>query len=229
MGAKGLVRRLLRSVIGLGSFLAAYFGIGALLHFVIFPEDDPPPDDRPNSGIEVVLPGGSTFVYRVTALESNDALFEADWIGEPGAGVPTHTHPSQAVTLNVQQGSLRVVFNGAQQTLGPGDLVTIAEGVEHQWWNPSEATTRALFQIRPAGNADFVFVQTHRAFHGDAGPLVTAVQTIVLIGTHGEHTAWPIEVFRFLVAPTARLFGIRSYYPPNDAPRPTSLGRRSPH
>ncbi len=202
-----------KRIAGLGAFLTVYFGVGALLHFVIFPEDTPLQDDLPRSGEKAVLPGGSTFIYRVTALESDGALFEADWIGEPGAAVPTHTHPSQTVTLEIHTGSLRVVLNGVERTLNSGDRVTIAPGVKHQWGNPSRGTTRALFQIRPAGKADFVFVQTDRAFHGDAGPLATIVQTIVLIGTHGEHTAWPIEVLRFLLAPTARLFGIQSYYP----------------
>ncbi len=70
------------------------------------------------------------------------------------------------------------------------------------------------FRIRPAGMADFVFVQLDRAFGGEADALSTAVQTFILIGTHGRHTAWPIKTLCFLIAPTARLFGYRSYYEP---------------
>ena len=89
--------------------------------------------------------------------------------------------------------------------------------VEHYWDNASGAPTRGLFQIRPAGMADFVFVQLHRAFAGEAGSISTAIQTFILIGTHGKHTAWPIRTLCFLVSPTARLFGYRSYYEPVDS------------
>ena len=87
-------------------------------------------------------------------------------------------------------------------------------GVVHGWENASDEIARGVFRIRPAGMSDFVFVQLDRAFEDKASAPATALQTIILIGTHGKHTAWPIEVLRFLVAPTARLFGYRSYYSP---------------
>ena len=101
--------------------------------------------------------------------------------------------------------------------LGPGEEVVIPAGVEHRWENASEARARGVFQLRPAGMADFVFVQLDRAFRGEASALSTAVQTFILIGTHGRHIAWPIKTLRFLIAPTARLFGYRSYYEPPDS------------
>jgi hypothetical protein len=84
-----------RALLFAAGFLIAYVGVSSLLHFVVFPEAAPPADDRPGRGTEVHLPGGSTFVYRLTAVESDGQVFEADWLGEPGAGVPRHTHPSQ--------------------------------------------------------------------------------------------------------------------------------------
>jgi quercetin dioxygenase-like cupin family protein len=203
--------RILLCVVG---FLTTYLGASSLLHFVVFPELPPPPTDRPRSGTEVRLPGGSTFVYRRTAVESNGQVFEADWLGEPGARIPSHTHPSQEVRFEVFEGSLRVVAGGEDKILGPGEEAIIPAGVKHMWENASEARARGLFQLRPAGMADFVFVQLDRAFGGEAGALSTVVQTFILIGTHGRHTAWPIRTLCFLVAPTARLFGYRSYYEP---------------
>ncbi len=194
--------------------LIAYAVVSSLLHFVVFPEPAPSPDDRPRSGTEVHLPGGSTFVYRLTAVESDGQIFEADWLGEPGAGVPRHTHPSQQVKFKVVEGSLRVIAGTEDRVLGPGEEVVIPAGVEHLWENASEARARGVFRIRPAGMADFVFVQLDRAFGGEADAFSTAVQTFILIGTHGRHTAWPIKTRCFLIAPTARLFGYRSYYEP---------------
>ncbi len=69
-----------RALLIVVGFLVAYVGVTSLLHFVVFPEPTPPPEDRPRSGTEVHLPGGWTFVYRQTALESADAIFEAAWL-----------------------------------------------------------------------------------------------------------------------------------------------------
>ena len=207
--------------------LIAYVVVSSLLHFVVFPEPAPPPDDRPRSGTEVHLPGGSTFVYRLTAVESGGQVFEANWLGEPGAGIPRHTHPSQQVRFEVILGALRVVAGGEERVLGPGEEVVIPAGVEHLWKNASEAPTRGVFELRPAGMADFVFVQLDRAFRGEAGALSTAVQTFILIGTHGRHTAWPIKTLCFLVAPTARLFGYRSYYEPAASGEPSRAAQQA--
>jgi hypothetical protein len=98
-----------------------------------------------------------------------------------------------------------------------GEEVVIPAGVRHSWENLEASESRGVFEIRPAGMSDFVFVQLDRAFSGNARPAMTALQTLILIGAHGKHTAWPIRTIRFLTAPTARLFGVRSYYPPEDA------------
>ena len=194
--------------------LLAYVGLGSLLHFVVFPEQTPAREDRPRRGTEVHLPGGSTFIYRQTAIETGGEIFEAEWFGDPGAGIASHTHPSQEVRFLILEGTLRVVAGGHERFLAAGDEALIPAGVEHLWENASEARTRGTFQLRPAGMADFVFVQIDRAFGGEASPLSTTIQTFILIGTHGKHTAWPIKTLCFLVAPTGRLFGYRSYYEP---------------
>jgi quercetin dioxygenase-like cupin family protein len=219
-----------RALLLVAGSLIAYVGASSLLHFVVLPEPQPPSDDRPRSGTEIRLPGGSTFIYRLTAVESDGQLFEADWHGAPGAGVPRHTHPSQEVRLRIEEGSLRVVADGEERVLGPGEEMAIPAGVEHRWENPSQAGARGVFQLRPAGMADFVFVQLDRAFGGQAGGLSTAIQTFILIGTHGQHTAWPIRTLRFLIAPTARLFGYRSYYERAASSEPSSaLGNLRGH
>ncbi len=182
------------------ALVVCYVALGSLLHFVVFPEPSPAPDDRPRSGSEVHLPDGSTFIYRITALESEGRLFEADWTGPPGAGIARHTHPSQAVDFEISQGTLRVVADGKESFYGPGEQLTISAGVVHGWENASDEIARGVFRIRPAGMSDFVFVQLDRAFEDKASAPATALQTIILIGTHGKHTAWPIEVLRHGVA-----------------------------
>ncbi len=209
-GTPPLMRRVIHAV----GFMIAYLCISSLLHFIVFPELTPPADDRPTRGTVARLPGGSIFTYQQTAMESDGRVFEANWVGEPGAGTARHTHPYQEVRLKVREGSLRVELDGEESRFGPGEVAIIPAGVEHSWENDSDGLARSVYQIRPAGMADFVFEQMDRAFGGQAGPIPTAVQTVILIGTHGRHTSWRIKTMRFLVAPTARLFGLKSYYEP---------------
>ena len=201
-----------RALLGL-ALVAGYVVGSSFIHFVVLPEQSPPADDRPRSGSVVSLPGGSTFTFLVTGIESSGELMRAEWVGGPGAGIAPHTHPSQEVSFEVTRGALRVVRDGEEIVVEAGDTVIIPPGEHHFWENALDVESRGVFQIRPAGMSDFVFVQLDRAFSGNAGPAETALQTVILIGTHGEHTAWPIRTMRFFAAPTARLFGYRSYYP----------------
>jgi len=198
------------------ALVVAYVVVSSTIHFVVVPERTPPADDRPRSGSIVRLPGGSTFKFLITGIESSGEVMRAEWVGGPEAGIAPHTHPSQEVRFEITQGAIRVVRAGEEIVVEAGDTVVIAPGEHHSWKNAVDGESRGVFQIRPAGMSDFVFLQLDRAFEGSAGPAETALQTLILIGTHGKHTAWPIRTIRFLAAPTARLFGYRSYYPPDD-------------
>jgi quercetin dioxygenase-like cupin family protein len=198
------------------ALVIAYVVVSSAMHFVVFPEQTPPVDDRPRSGSVVRLPGGSTFTFLVTGIENSGEVMRAEWVGGPEAGIAPHTHPSQEVRFEVTRGALRVVRAGEEIVIEAGHTVVIPSGEHHSWKNALDGESRGVFQIRPAGMSDFVFAQLDRAFDGNAGPAETALQTVILIGTHGKHTAWPIRTIRFFVAPTARLFGYRSYYPSDD-------------
>ncbi len=198
------------------ALVVAYVVVSSTIHFVVVPEQTPPADDRPRSGSVVRLPGGSTFRFLVTGIESSGEVMRAEWVGGPQAGIAPHTHPSQEVRFQVTQGAVRVVRAAEEIVVRAGNAVVIPPGENHSWENAADGESRGVFQIRPAGMSDFVFAQLDRAFEGNAGPAETALQTVILIGRHGKHTAWPIRTIRFFVAPTARLFGYRSYYPSGD-------------
>ncbi len=194
--------------------IMAYVFVGALLHFLVFPEPKSDPNDRPRSGELATIPGGITFTYRTTASDSAGKFFEAEWKAEPGGGIPTFAYPSQQVTLSVEKGRLHIAADGAEEFLEANAKRVFPPGGEHAWHNPTNFETTGLFRIEPAGMADFVFMQTHRAFGGNASPFEARVLTIVLVGTHGKHAPWIVKALSFAISPTARLFGIKSYYEP---------------
>ncbi|MBL4623104.1 MAG: hypothetical protein JKY89_11980 [Immundisolibacteraceae bacterium] len=189
-----------------------YLLVGASLHWLIFPEAEPKLDDRPSNGDQVRLPNGLTLSYRTTASETAGEFFETQWQARPGAGFSRFSYPSQQVTLILTVGSLEVVVDGVSQTLMSPAKLVIAPGGQHSWVTLGKAN--GLWRIEPAGMADFVFQQTDRAFQGVASELETQALTIVLVGAHGKHAPALVRAVNFLIAPTARLFGIRSYYPP---------------
>jgi len=191
---------------------ALYVLLGAGLHLVVFPEAKPMPGDRPSSGDDVRLPGGLTLRYQTTASESAGEFFETEWQATSGGGFAEFAYPTQQVTLTLEAGSLDVVVNGVRQTLVAPAKLVIPPGGQHAWTSLSDAY--GVWRIEPAGMADFVFMQTDRAFHGAASPLETQILTIVLVGTHGRHAPLAVRALCFIIAPTARLFGLLSYYAP---------------
>ena len=192
--------------------MALYVLLGAGLHLVVFPEAKPIPGDRPGSGNDVRLPSGLTLRYRTTASESAGEFFETEWHANPGGGFAEFGYPTQQVTLTLEAGSLDVVVNSDRRTLVAPAKLVIPPGGQHAWTSLSDA--HGLWRIDPAGMADFVFMQTDRAFHGTASALETLILTVVLVGTHGKHAPVAARALCFVIAPTARLFGLRSYYPP---------------
>ncbi len=192
--------------------IMAYVFLGALLHFLVFPELKPDPNDRPRSGDLATIPGGITFTYRTTASESAGKFFEAEWYAEPGGGIDTFAYPSQQVTLSVEKGRLTIVADGAEEFIEAKAKRVFPPGGEHAWRNTTNFESTGLFRIEPAGMADFVFMQTHRAFGGNANAFEVRVLTVVLVGKHGKHAPWIIKALSFVISPTARMFGIKSYY-----------------
>ncbi len=51
---------------------------------------------------------------------------------EPGKRVPLHSHADTEQVMYVVDGQLDMAIDGAWQTLGPGDVVTVNRGVEHE-------------------------------------------------------------------------------------------------
>lgn len=68
-----------------------------------------------------------------------------------GSGPEPYTHPGDEECILVLEGALRVWLDEAEHVLGEGDSVTFACRVPHRWENPTEATTRVIWIVTPAG------------------------------------------------------------------------------
>jgi quercetin dioxygenase-like cupin family protein len=59
-------------------------------------------------------------------------------------------HPSQWETFNVVSGRLGAKVGGRTAELGPGQVLGVAPGVAHTWWNAGEDELVFRCEIRPA-------------------------------------------------------------------------------
>jgi len=211
--------------------LAGYLLASCVLHYLVFPESAPDPADLPRSGTVLVNEGiRSKFVYRRTSIETRGQLFEWDNFVEPGGGpidLP-HVHPRMRETFEVVDGEMRFVVDGHEHILAAGSTLTAEPGAVHAFQNVSGRPVYMISRFEPAREdpweelarkgllPDSAFVQIERA--GGLGS-VGAIQMLV-IGARFEQgyppvlPPWVWDALALVVAPTARAFGVRSYYPP---------------
>jgi len=215
--------------------VAGYVAISALVHYVVFPEPDPDPSDLPRRGTTVENEGiHSKFVYRQTSIETAGQRFEWDNFVDPDGGpikIP-HVHPHMREIFRVIDGEMRFVVNGEDRIVKAGEEIVAPPGAEHAFHNVSGKPVYMVSRFEPAEDGpwedlarrgllvDSEFVQFERA--GGLGR-VSTLQTMVFGSRFKQGYApglptWIQDAVSFVVAPTARLFGFHSYYPPRKLP-----------
>jgi mannose-6-phosphate isomerase-like protein (cupin superfamily) len=217
------------------SLLLAYVFISSVLHFVVFPEPKPDASDLPRSGTVVENPAiRSKFVYRETFIETAGRTFEWDNFVEPLGGpidIP-HVHPHNREVFQVVDGEIRFVIDGEEHVAGAGAELIAEAGSVHAFQNSSDRPAYMISRFEAAEDGpwddlarhglllDSQFVQVGRVGGmGGASP----VQMIVFsgrfkgVGYLAGPPIWVQKATAFLIAPTARLFGVHAYYPPREA------------
>ena len=213
------------------SLVGAYIGVSSLVHYVLFPEPGPDPSDLPRRGTTVANEGiHSKFVYRRTSIETDGKVFEWDNYVEPGGGpinIP-HLHPHMREIFRVVDGEMRFVIDGEEHIVRAGSEIVAEPGAVHAFQNVTDRPVYMISRFEPAEDApweelarkgllvDSAFVQFDRA--GGMGR-VGIIQGLVFAGHFKQGylpglPVWVQEAMAFLVAPTARLFGVHAYYPP---------------
>jgi quercetin dioxygenase-like cupin family protein len=221
------------------SLVVAYVLISSVLHYLVFPERLPDSSDLPHRGTTVTNPAiRSKFIYRETFIETGGRTFEWDNFVEPGGGpidIP-HVHPRNRETFRVIDGEVRFIIDGKERVARGGDEVVAEPGSVHAFQNPSDRPADMISRFEPAEDGpweklaraglllDSQFVQI-----GGVGGLgaVSRIQMMVFgsrfktVGNLAGPPIWLQKAAAFLVAPKARLFGVRatwmSFAPPSSA------------
>ena len=218
---------LVRSAAG----IAVYVILSSVVHYGLLPIQEPDPSDLPRNGTVVRNEGiRSQFIYRRTSIETGGQLFEWDNLVEPGGGpinIP-HIHPLMVETFKVMEGEIRFVIDGKEIVVGAGSEIAAQPGSAHAFQNVSSQPARMISRLQPAKDGpwedlarrgvliDSQFVQFERK--GGLGRTST-LQGLVFLSRYKQGylpgpPLWLQDTAAFLIAPTARLFGVRAYYPP---------------
>lgn len=211
--------------------VAAHVAVSSLLHYVLFPEPYPIQSDLPRRGTTVVNEIiRSRFAFRETPIESGGRVFEIENHIEAGGGPIDfpHVHPRMRETFMVVEGQVRFVVNGEEQIVRAGSEIVVEPGSAHGFQNSTDRPAYMVARLEAAREApwmdlaragllpDSAFVQMDRA--GGIGG-VSPAQMIVFANRYKDVypptlPSWLVDAVSFLVAPTARLFGVHVYYPP---------------
>jgi quercetin dioxygenase-like cupin family protein len=200
---------------------SAYVLAGALLDSVVFPEKEPGPEYYPTSGYSF---DSNTEGFTQTVVKREKGLFWVELELKPHApGPPEHVHTSFAEKFVVAEGTLSVLFNGQKRILHAGEALLVPPGIPHKPFNETDARVLVKAPLDPeyAMPECFSVFLTQAYGFFDESPSnnrpTTALLQMSLFGP--KYDAWlsgiPVpaqKVLYFMIRPTARLLGYRTYY-----------------
>lgn len=101
---------------------------------------------------------GERIIFRQTAQETGGTLLQFDDLLRVGGfGPPEHVHPHQEERFHVVAGTMGLRVGDREQTLHPGESLTVPPGVPHTWWNAGTEELHQLAEFRPALNLETFF------------------------------------------------------------------------
>ena len=99
---------------------------------------------------------GCRMVLRRTAADTDGELLEIDVLGQPrGVLLAPHVHARQSERYEVLVGAMKVVADGEERVLRPGDRAAVGRGVAHRQLPGEKGVDgHVRIQVRPAGSTE---------------------------------------------------------------------------
>jgi quercetin dioxygenase-like cupin family protein len=95
-----------------------------------------------------------------------------------GTFVPLHIHPKQDEFIYMLEGRFDLQLGDAKVQARSGDLVRMPMGVPHAYYNNTDAPTRALFWVAPAGRLKELFDALHDLTDIDEAMRLSALHAV---------------------------------------------------
>ena len=209
-----------RRIAILATLGGAFILIGALLHHLV-PEPILAAHHHNVAGdVLVNQTAGERVYFRQVDGKSEHGETILDVRLNTGGRIPvSHVHPQTSETFSVRSGQLKLVVDGKTHILKPGQSFTVAKGRAHAASNPFDKPAEVEVKMRPSHQMNLALTQVHGFLHeaGDGlGPknflqmLRFAERYEVYLGTT---PIWLQRLGIFMLAPTARMLGFKSFYP----------------
>lgn len=94
----------------------------------------------------------STVIVRLEASQTEDGrIGAAEFTFPAGFGPPLHVHHAEDEVLQVLEGTLRIIGDGVERTLGVGGFAYLPRGVPHTFRVEGDQPARALAVFTPGG------------------------------------------------------------------------------
>jgi mannose-6-phosphate isomerase-like protein (cupin superfamily) len=164
---------------------------------------------------------GDSAEFLDTAASTGGACVRLRATVRPGGiHVAPHLHLDQEERFEVLAGRLSYTIGGRAGVAGPGETVVTPRGVVHEHYNAEPDQDLVVIQTHtPALHSDYFFETAYGlAAEGRAGyPRLTfqgAVWLVSLRGriAQGDRPLWVQQAGAVLIAPVARLMGVRAVY-----------------
>jgi quercetin dioxygenase-like cupin family protein len=110
---------------------------------------------------------GETIRFLETSADTGGAYVLIDVTVDPGGGVPlAHVHPKQSETFEIVEGRLSMKAGRDKLVAEAGDVVTVAPGQVHKFWNDGASPARFRCTVAPALGFES-FIETMFALAAD--------------------------------------------------------------
>ncbi len=101
---------------------------------------------------------GQIMIFLKTGAETNGELLQIECFSPPTPErEPEHIHPLQENSFEIISGSCVFRIDGKEQTLGPGQSISIPAKVPHHFWNSGDTVAHYIQQFKPALKIDRFF------------------------------------------------------------------------
>jgi quercetin dioxygenase-like cupin family protein len=97
---------------------------------------------------------GDEVTLLAAGTETGGTMTALEVLAGPGSGPPPHTHV-YAELFFVLEGELELLVEGVPRILAAGELGAVPGGAVHTYRNASDAPTRFLAVLHPAGHERF--------------------------------------------------------------------------
>ena len=177
---------------------------------------------------------GERMTFVETAADTGGERVVIELSADPGGAVAAaHVHPSQWETFTVVSGTLGAKVAGRKAELGPGQMLGVAPGVAHTWWNAGDGELVFRCEIRPALQFESL-IETMFSLAADGKTnkkgMPNPFRLAVIANAHFDTVqlpavpAWMQKVALAMGAPVGKAIG----YGPTYTPEPVALERLVP-